>query len=191
MGVDQVRHARGDESPNRRAFGDPTPQVRRRHLEHWDIRERESPSLRWSTTLTATTIDDDHPGQGGDDVRLMPSIETGGSVGPDDQMKGVVGVRRREIGEGVGGVRRTVSVDLYRRDLHSGNAGHGRFHHGEADRRRRDRPLLGLLPWVTSNDEPDFVERKRVADLESDGEVAHVRGIERASKDTDLSIRPV
>ena len=85
----------------------------------------------------------------------------------------------------------SVSVDLHRRDLHSGNTGHSRFHHGEADRRRRDRPLLGLLPWVTSNDKPDFVKRKRVADLESDGEVAHVRGIERASKDTDLSTQPV
>ena len=141
--------------------------------------------------MTATTIDHNHPGQGGDDVRLMPRIETGGSVGPDDQMKGVVGVRRREIGEGVGGVRRTVSVDLHRRDLHPGSAGHGRFNHGEAYRRRRDRPLLGLLPWVTGNDEPDLVKSKRVADLKSDGEMAHVRGIERASKDTDLSTRPV
>ena len=30
------------------------------------------------------------------------------------------------------------------------------------------------MPWVTSNDKPDFVKRKRVADLESDGEVAPI-----------------
>ena len=87
-----------------------------------------------------------------------------------------------ELGQRVGGVAGTATVDLHPTRLEPLDTAHGGRHQGEAVLGGRDRPLPFLLPGPVGHLEEDAVEAEFVAHVDGGDKVADVGGVERAAE---------